>query len=366
MENGFLGFPVTPAPPAPPYVFPSVGPSICGNGRSLRRGRDGNLYALFNIAAGAGFKGGAYAVYRSTDGGASWVKATDWYSPSTITTAPTSPALAVDAAGRIGLLVIATDPAFPLCQNVLFTLWDGASWSSFVNVSGYNAASSNATSAQLRVDAAGVWYAAWCQKDASSTTSARVQYATRSAGSGGTWGSVASVGAVNSAASATMLLLDSAGAVRIVAKAGASGYLTLYTNASGSWVTFASTAVFASAYVVIDSTNAIFIVTAAAGAIQKVDASGTWSALTTSGFSFDTTQTLSELFIDALDVLYVGRGGLGLLQRYSAGAWVPSLQVLLGPYGGTTRTLYGTGDAPLQACMFNAIAGTLTPFAVTG
>src|ERR1700690_310115 len=351
---------------APVYQFPSFFATAGGNGRTVRRGRDGNLYVTPSLPAGAAVGHTSYVVYKSVDGGATWTQAAAYFSNTAITTSPSSLSLAVDAAGNIGLLFIATDPAFPLCTNVLFSMWNGSAWSAFQDVSSYNAATSNAVGAQLHVSTAGVWHATWAQKDASSTTSARVQYAARTAGGAGTWGGVVNVGAANSNASAPMILLDSGGFVRIVAKAGASGFLTLYTNASGSWVASASAVVNAPGFVVIDSTNLIYVAGSTAGAIQTVTAAGVWTALTTTGYLMDTTQAIGELYIDDADAIYATRQATPIIQKYSAGAWAATFQVIIGPVGTTTRTLIGTQDAPIAGCILNAIFGTLTPFTVTG
>lgn len=264
---------------------------------------NGDFYVVGFVALGSGSGYGMLGVFRSTDGGVVWSLVGDYIRPANtpIFSSLQYPVICVDSAGNIGVSYLAYNSDVGAVVNINFVFWDGNSWSAVQQVSSIATAGYDVATYDMSIDSDDCFHVAWAQKGADSTTSARLRYRKRSAGSGGTWAAKVDLDDANGNASMVHIVCDSADHPRIIFRDGGnSNYISIATDASGSWVTTASNNNGSIYSIVISSADTIYIQLGSTTTVY-FDATPTFGTL---GAIWSVFTNIYQIAIDTSDDLF--------------------------------------------------------------
>ena len=241
----------------------------------------GNLY-IAGWSPGS-VTGSKIIVYKSSDNGNNWNKIPVHGFINTVTisayTANLPPSIAVDSNQNIGIAFSAVDTVNPSCTNLQFLYYNNLTWShqSISSQTYYSMTNNLNHIIDLIVDASNVWHAAWAQENTGSTSSNRLQYATRTSGDSETWSPTLNLDNANGAPTYISLLINSMNSPHIIFLATA--HTNIATNRSGSWTSRDYGTNLSQYSVVMDATGNIYIAGTATRYFVKFDISNNWSKI---------------------------------------------------------------------------------------
>lgn len=256
---------------------------------------------IYALSTAVDYKNTSFTVFKSTNSGGTWTSIGGATSSATVYyQSPTAnrPAIDVDKNGMPGVAWAGKRTGATTCTNMYFAYYTGTIWI-VQQVSALAVAGYDIVSFDLKAAADGTWHLAWAAKSATSSSSARLNYASRTSGTSGTWSGVNPIGPPNWSAKQVKIITDKSAKPHVLYSGSASTYLIEVKNTSGTWVTSTSSIVTTQmGNPVIDSDGDIFLWDMYNGLITQVASTSAFAQYSADNIS------ASDIAIDTGNNLY--------------------------------------------------------------